>query len=228
MCCPMAHFLAMVFAGRQPHVLLHRGQLAAEELLPGIREDLLSHGAVPFDTGTMAWLGEYGWLPTWIPAYETVSATRPLLEHLVRERVRRLAGVTVQEGVRVTELRRDARHRQVICEDAITVETDLVIDASGRGSRLLHWLGQLGVPLSEPLAVDAHLLEQPAGATRRPRRPRCVPGLRPHLPPDGGAPAMLFSPRAILSACRAALHGMPDPVPRAAVLNALAEPRHAG
>jgi 2-polyprenyl-6-methoxyphenol hydroxylase-like FAD-dependent oxidoreductase len=159
---------------------------------------------------------------------ETVSATRPLLEHLVRERVRRLAGVTVHEGVRVTELRRDARHRHVICEDAITVETDLVIDASGRGSRLLHWLGQLGVPLSEPLAVDAHSLEQPAGATRRPRRPRCVPGLRPHLPPDGGAPAMLFSPRAILSACRAALHGMPDPVPQPAVLNALAEPRHAG
>ena len=44
---------------------------------------------MPFDTGTMAWLGEYGWLPTWIPAYETVSATRPLLEHLVRQRVLR-------------------------------------------------------------------------------------------------------------------------------------------
>jgi 2-polyprenyl-6-methoxyphenol hydroxylase-like FAD-dependent oxidoreductase len=54
--------------GRQPHVQLPRGLLAAEELLPGIREDLLSHGAVPFDTGTMAWLGEYGWLPTWIAA----------------------------------------------------------------------------------------------------------------------------------------------------------------
>ena len=40
--------------GRQPHVLLHRGLLAAEELVPGIRGDLLSHGAVPFDTGTMA------------------------------------------------------------------------------------------------------------------------------------------------------------------------------
>ena len=52
--------------------------------MPGIREDLLSHGAVPFDTGTLAWLGEYGWLPTWIPAYETVSATRPLLEQLVK------------------------------------------------------------------------------------------------------------------------------------------------
>lgn len=49
--------------GRQPHVLLHRGLLVAEELLPDIHEDLSSHGAVPFDTGTWAWLGEYGWSP---------------------------------------------------------------------------------------------------------------------------------------------------------------------
>jgi hypothetical protein len=36
-----------VAQGRQPHVLLHRGLLAAEKLVPGIREDLLNHGAVP-------------------------------------------------------------------------------------------------------------------------------------------------------------------------------------
>jgi flavin-dependent dehydrogenase len=143
--------------GRQPHVLLHRGLLAAEKLIPGIREDLLSHGAVPFDTGTMAWLGEYGWLPTWIPAYETVSATRPLLEHLVRKRVRELDGVTLREGVRVTELQRDARNWHVVCDDATIVRADVVIDASGRGSRLPHWLAELGVRLAEPLTLDAHL-----------------------------------------------------------------------
>jgi flavin-dependent dehydrogenase len=143
--------------GRQPHVLLHRGLLAADELLPDIRQDLLSHGAVPLDTGTWAWLGEYGWSPTWIPAYETVSATRPLLEHLVRERVRRLAGVTLHEGVRVNDLHRNARDWRVVCDDATTLEADLVIDASGRGSRLPHWLTGLGISVSEPLMVDAHL-----------------------------------------------------------------------
>jgi 2-polyprenyl-6-methoxyphenol hydroxylase-like FAD-dependent oxidoreductase len=143
--------------GRQPHVLLHRGLLAAEELVPGIRQDLLDNGAVPFDAGTVAWLGEYGWLPTWIPAYEMVSATRPLLEHLVRERVRALDGVTVHEGVRVMELQRNAGRWQVACEDATTVEADLVIDASGRGSRLPHWLSELRVPLAVPLSVDARL-----------------------------------------------------------------------
>lgn len=142
---------------RQAHILLHRGLLAAEELVPGIREDMLNHGAVPFDTGTIAWLSEYGWSPTWIPAYQTVSATRPLLEHLVRERVRRFAAVTLHEGVRVSELRRDARNWQVVCEDATTVDADLVIDASGRGSRLPHWLTELGIPVSQPLTVDAHL-----------------------------------------------------------------------
>jgi flavin-dependent dehydrogenase len=143
--------------GRQPHVLLHRGLLAAEELLPGIRGDLLSHGAVPIDTGTIAWLGEYGWLPTWIPAYQTVSATRPLLEHLVRQLVCDLDGVTIREGVRATDLRRNARHWQVVCEEATVVQADLVIDASGRGSRLPHWLGELGIPVTEPLTIDAHL-----------------------------------------------------------------------
>jgi flavin-dependent dehydrogenase len=143
--------------GRQPHVLLHRGLLAAEELVPGIRGDLLSHGAVPIDTGTIAWLGEYGWLPTWIPAYQTVSATRPLLEHLVRQLVCDLDGVTIREGVRATDLRRNARHWQVVCEDATVVQADLVIDASGRGSRLPQWLDELGIPVTEPLTIDAHL-----------------------------------------------------------------------
>ena len=38
--------------GEQVHVFLHRGLLAAEELLPGLRADLMAAGAVPIDTGT--------------------------------------------------------------------------------------------------------------------------------------------------------------------------------
>ena len=35
-------------------------------------------------------------------------------------------------------------------------EADVVIDASGRSSRLPHWLSELGYPTSEPRAIDAH------------------------------------------------------------------------
>ena len=37
------------------------------------------------------------------------------------------------------------------------VEVDVVIDASGRSSRMPHWLADLGVQLPEPERVDAHL-----------------------------------------------------------------------
>ncbi len=40
--------------GRQPHVFLYRGLLAAEQLLPGLRQDLLDAGAVVFDTADLA------------------------------------------------------------------------------------------------------------------------------------------------------------------------------
>lgn len=50
--------------GRQPHVFLYRGLLSLEELLPGIRADLLARGAVAIDTGNLAWLGEQGWMAT--------------------------------------------------------------------------------------------------------------------------------------------------------------------
>src|SRR5436189_3775963 len=65
--------------GAQPHVILHRGLRAGEELMPGLLEDLRAVGGVSVDTGLLPWLGEYGWLPDQ-PSYRMVSLTRPLFE----------------------------------------------------------------------------------------------------------------------------------------------------
>jgi 2-polyprenyl-6-methoxyphenol hydroxylase-like FAD-dependent oxidoreductase len=144
--------------GRQGHVLLHRGLLSAEDLLPGLTQDLIDHHAVRFDSGRMPWLGPLGWLPTDQPSYELISATRPLLEHLVRERVRALDQVTIVEQIRVNGLeRRPAGSWQVLCEGGPSREAELVIDASGRSSRMPHWLAALGYAVGEPEQVDAHL-----------------------------------------------------------------------
>ena len=143
--------------GRQAHVLLHRGLLSASALLPGLREDLIAHGASVFDGGTMPWLGEYGWMPTWLPSFELVSVTRPLLEHVVRQRVAALPGVTILQGVRAAGLHRCGDGWQVQAEDHDPVDADVVIDASGRSSRMPHWLADLDVRVREPEVVDAHL-----------------------------------------------------------------------
>ena len=55
---------------RQPHIFLYRGLLSLEELLPGTRADLVARGAVPIDTGNLAWLGEQGWPTTRLASHK--------------------------------------------------------------------------------------------------------------------------------------------------------------
>ena len=143
--------------GGQPHVFLHRGLLAVEELLPGVRADLLEAGGVPLDTGEMAWLFEAGWAPQ-APQYEIVSATRPLFEHVVLRHVRELPGVEVREETTVGGLGRSEDGRwSVEIVGGEPLEADLVVDASGRASRLPVWLGALGLPAARTEQVDARV-----------------------------------------------------------------------
>ncbi len=72
----------------------------------------------------------------------------------------------------MSELRRSGRQWQLSTEDGRAFDADRVIDASGRGSRLPHWLAELDVPRAR------------AGADRR------ASGLRlPPLPGQRAAPA---------------------------------------
>jgi 2-polyprenyl-6-methoxyphenol hydroxylase-like FAD-dependent oxidoreductase len=142
--------------GSQPHVLLHRGLRAGEELLPGLRRDLLAAGAISVDTGRLPWLGEHGWLPT-ESSFDVLSLTRPLLEHVVRERVLALPGVHLRWGVQAGGLIRCDGGWRVRVSDGGEIAAPLVVDATGRASRLRRWVAELGVTTPEPLTVDARL-----------------------------------------------------------------------
>lgn len=144
--------------GRQPHIFLHRGLLALSDLLPGIREDLVAAGGVVFDTGDLPWLGKLGWSPLGVPQYEVVSCTRPLLEHVVRGRVLEQPGVRVVAPARATGLVRAGRGLAVTTADGSSSHAaDLVVDATGRTSRLPEWLPALGIPAPRTFALDARI-----------------------------------------------------------------------
>ena len=150
--------------GRQAHALLYRGVLALEELLPGVRQELLDAGAVPLDTGDLAWLGEFGWSPIGRPAFEVVSATRPLLEHVVRRRVAAIPGVDIRYGRRVDGLARTPTGWRVQARAAAggdagreEVSAEVVVDATGRSSRLHTWLAPLGITAPRRDVVDARV-----------------------------------------------------------------------
>ncbi|MDQ0375922.1 NAD(P)/FAD-dependent oxidoreductase [Cellulomonas humilata] len=159
--------------GRLLHVYLHRGLLAIEELLPGFRGEMQAAGAVSFDSGDLAWLGEFGWGSTGRRQFPLLSATRPLVEHVVLERVRALPGVVVRDGVRVQRLRRGAGPDEpawwvdgvagsdaadgAASDERLTLAADLLVDATGRSSRLPVWLAAAGVRAAEVSEVDAHI-----------------------------------------------------------------------
>ena len=165
--------------GRQPHVFLHRGLLAAEPLLPGFRGDLLEAGAVPFHTAELAWLSGQGWESRTSKSFEVLSTTRPLLEAVLRRRVVGLTGVQVVAGSHVVSVASAGSGWTVTTADGAEHGADLVVDASGRNSRLPTWLADAVPGDVRTTEIDARI----GYATRWYRGD----------PPDGGIPGVLIA-----------------------------------
>ncbi|MBN3928922.1 FAD-dependent monooxygenase [Streptomyces verrucosisporus] len=156
---------------RQLHVLLARGAQALEELFPGFLEELLAAGATRADTqGEVHWYLDGHLLrpaPSGVISY---GASRPRVEHHVRARVAALPGVTVREGVevlgpvatpdrgRVTGVRVRPLARDTEEAGEETIPAGLVVDASGRASRVPVWLEELGYPRPRQTRVRADVV----------------------------------------------------------------------
>ena len=131
-----------------PHALLISGLYELDRQFPGIARDLTEAGASRFDPGTGMCVHRYGrrW-PRTPTDLELVSASRPLIEAVVRHRVATQPGVTIRDGVAVTALTGSGdRVTGAVLDTGETLGADLVVDASGRGSRSDRWLAALGSP----------------------------------------------------------------------------------
>lgn len=145
--------------GRQPHIYLLRGLQAAEDLLPGLHRDLRTAGAVELDTTRLALLSEQGWVPTRSSDLIGLAMSRPLFERVVRQRVLGLPAVALLPGRSATGLRRPGGPDRLwrLLTAGGEVSADIVVDASGRGSRLPTWLPSLGVTAPATDEVDARI-----------------------------------------------------------------------
>jgi len=140
----------------QLQALLARGQRVLEGLFPGLTDELVSYGAS---------IGDFNKNVRWyfdgrkIKQVETdmiaVGPGRPLLENRIRARISALPNVVFREhtdilGIvaspdrkRITGARVQA---QIPGAEPEVIEADLVVDATGRGSRSPRWLTELGYP----------------------------------------------------------------------------------
>ena len=143
--------------GRHPHGLLTRGAQVLEELFPGLVDELVLAGVPYFDGRDLSKL-HYN-----LSGHRVVSTgsaqeftayvlTRPFLEYHVRRRVRAVANVVVLDDHDAAELTSTPDRRRITgvrtanrhSREESTLAADLVVDATGRGSRMPGWLESLG------------------------------------------------------------------------------------
>ena len=142
--------------GRHLHALAARGQQALEELFPGLTAELVAGGAPAGDLLADARFYLSGHrLRQAHSGLVLLCASRPLLESHVRARLRARSNVrlldrcdvagllTGLDGRRVTGVR-VLRRADGSAEELLSA--DLVVDASGRGSRRRHGWTRSGTP----------------------------------------------------------------------------------
>jgi 2-polyprenyl-6-methoxyphenol hydroxylase-like FAD-dependent oxidoreductase len=146
--------------GTHAHALLARGSQIVGELFPGLLEELVAEGAPVWADGDLSKLDvtfgghrlvRTGRLRDPIPSAQYYPS-RALLEHQVRQRLRAMANVTILDGHDVVQLVTTTDRKRVtgVCVVnrnggcATMLTADLVVDATGRGSRTPAFLEALG------------------------------------------------------------------------------------
>lgn len=135
--------------GFHAHALLISGRLKLEELFPGLTDELISGGAVPFDPGSDLLFHQMGAFRIRFPSGMLgISLTRAFLELTVRRRVAALSNVEIRHQTAVNGLTGiTGRVTGVELDGGQTLAADLVVDATGRGGgRADRWLEKLGCP----------------------------------------------------------------------------------
>ncbi|MER6025713.1 FAD-dependent monooxygenase [Streptomyces sp. NPDC001851] len=152
---------------RHPHVLLEGGQVALESLLPGFVAELRAAGAprVGMPSDMVQWQNGR-WFRRLPATTHIYTGSRAQLEELVRRRVLANPVISAVEGTDVVGLLGDAsRVRGVLVRDRSgdargeqrALEADLVVDASGGGTKAPQWLTAIGAEAPHEETIDTGL-----------------------------------------------------------------------
>jgi len=166
--------------GRHVHALQEAGRATIEDLFPGYGEELLSAGGLVIDTlSDFVHYEKGGFLTDGATRMPMYCATRPLFEQIVRQRVSALDNVELRTRCQQTDYLTDDERstvRGVVVRGESDGETeiaaDLVVDATGRTSRVTDWLADHGYPtptvdeVTIDIAYSTVFVERPADDRR--------------------------------------------------------------
>ncbi|KIC00726.1 hypothetical protein OA88_17835 [Flavobacterium sp. JRM] len=132
--------------GGQFHVLLLRGLNTLEHYFPRITKELKDDGAVELDLANGAYWYSYGGIKqNMITGINTLICSRKLIDYRVRKRVEKIPNVQIVDKTKYIDLiEKNGTIKGVkvkgIDTEEYVIESDLVIDATGRGSLTPKWL----------------------------------------------------------------------------------------
>ena len=159
------------------HGLLASGYRVMDEYFPGMMDELEARGAPRGDVvGDFLWF-QYGrWKLRHDSGLRGITVSRPCLEGAIRHRVKALANVTFREGTDGVKPKFDATEGRVTglvvrardCGREETLDADLVVDASGRGSQSPRWLEEAGCGRTEETVVTVDVGYSTRVFARRP------------------------------------------------------------
>ncbi|KAA8783492.1 FAD dependent oxidoreductase [Paenibacillus amylolyticus] len=150
-----------------PHRVLPRGGLILEHYFPGYNDELIALGAIPSHEEEIVNANKYGKFNHKVNAsfIEIASSSRPLLEWVLRKRVQNISHIRFLTNTEVTGLMVSEDQSSIIgvytkerrSESRKERRADMVIDASGRSSKLIKWLDQIGLSVPEPEVLKVSL-----------------------------------------------------------------------
>lgn len=127
------------------HLLLAKGYTILQDYFPGIMEKLQKQGAIAGDIGKhLKWYCEGGYRPQCETAQRTIMMTRPLLENTVRMKLLENPKVKLVDQIKITDLLKENNRVVGVQTDTGAYHADLVIDATGFGSKLSARLESMG------------------------------------------------------------------------------------
>lgn len=163
--------------GRHIHVVLPGGVRALDRLFPGRLDELVRAGSQPFDYGQSQFHMCGQWMPRIATELYSLAQTRPFLEEHLRRWVRELPNVRAIFGASVTApIFEGSGVTGVALQYAggdrpQELRADLVIDATGRHTRLPRWLALHGNPEGYPPVPETSIGIDLGYATGRFRAP---------------------------------------------------------
>ncbi len=230
--------------GKHPHALFGKAVEILGRLFPDLFDQLVADGAMRWDDGD---LSRFWWLigghlmarESTIPDVASLTnyqLSRPLLEWGVRQAVRAISNVEMLEQHDFVSLATDPERSRITdvwvakhgADGEMRLPADLVVDATGRGSRTPMILEKFGYPRPRTDQVDVRL----AYSTLPVRIPRGTLTefmvANPPTPCRSSLFAMIGCEHDTYLVCGGLLGGQDPPVERAEFLDFIAEiaPRH--